>query len=55
MAVLSLDLVLDNRYVIEADACAKLPLLGSEGAEEGGGEGQVVDGVVSALTLMGTD
>jgi ribosomal RNA-processing protein 8 len=51
MAVLSFDLVSDNGYVIEANACAKLPLLGSEGE----GEGRVVDAVVSALSLMGTD
>jgi ribosomal RNA-processing protein 8 len=57
MAVLSFDLVSDNAYVIEADACAKLPLPGSEGAEEGEGEGegQVVDVVVCALSLMGTN
>jgi hypothetical protein len=50
MAVLSFDLVSDNGYVIEANACVKLPLLGSEGE----GEGRVVDAMVSALSLMGT-
>lgn len=52
LTVLSFDLVSDGKYVVEADICAKVPLPGSEAAE---GEGQVVDVVVCALSLMGTN
>jgi ribosomal RNA-processing protein 8 len=57
MTVLSFDLVSDGGYVIEADTCARLPLPGSEGEdeEETVGEGHVVDVVVCALSLMGTN
>lgn len=56
MVVLSFDLVSDNTYVVEADICGKLPLPGSEDAGENDeGEGQVVDVVVCALSLMGTN
>ena len=57
MSVLSFDLVSDGVYVIEADTCSKIPLPGSEGAitEESNGEGQIVDVVVCALSLMGTN
>jgi ribosomal RNA-processing protein 8 len=57
MAVLSFDLVSDGVYVIEADICSKIPLPGSEGAitEKSNGEGQIVDVVVCALSLMGTN
>ncbi|KAF8165198.1 methyltransferase-domain-containing protein [Crassisporium funariophilum] len=55
MSVLSFDLVSDNKYVVEADICSKIPLPGSEGnnEEKSTGEGQVVDVVVCALSLMG--
>lgn len=57
LAVLSYDLVSDGAYVVEADTCARLPLPGSEGdaEEETAGEGHVVDVVVCALSLMGTN
>ena len=62
MTVLSFDLVSDNAYVIEADTCVRVPLPGSEiplSADQdnatGTGEGQVVDVVVCALSLMGTN
>ncbi|OCH90736.1 hypothetical protein OBBRIDRAFT_584527 [Obba rivulosa] len=59
MTVLSFDLVSDGAYVVEADTCARLPLPGSEEQEAGGGEGEgegaVVDVVVCALSLMGTN
>jgi ribosomal RNA-processing protein 8 len=57
MTVLSFDLVSDSAYVVEADTCSKMPLPGSEGANdaESEGEGQVVDVVVCALSLMGTN
>ncbi|TFK55841.1 hypothetical protein OE88DRAFT_1622397 [Heliocybe sulcata] len=56
--VLSFDLVSEGKYVIEADICAKLPLPGSEANiedEESQGDAQVVDIVVCALSLMGTN
>jgi ribosomal RNA-processing protein 8 len=54
---LSFDLVSDGAYVIEADICSKIPLPGSEGEHgvESNGHGQVVDVVVCALSLMGTN
>jgi ribosomal RNA-processing protein 8 len=52
MTVMSFDLVTDGAYVVEADICGEIPLPGSEGSE---GEGQVVDIVVCALSLMGTN
>lgn len=59
MIVLSFDLVSDGVWVIEADTCIKVPLPGSEGTEgEKGtsdGEGHIVDVVVCALSLMGTN
>lgn len=57
IAVLSYDLVPDGQYVIEADICKKVPLPGSEGRhdEKSSGEGQIVDVVVCALSLMGTN
>ncbi|KAM5534901.1 hypothetical protein V8D89_011456 [Ganoderma adspersum] len=60
MSVLSFDLVSDDAYVIQADICSHVPLPGSEPASggpslEGDGEGQVVDVVVCALSLMGTN
>ena len=57
MSVLSFDLVSDGVYVVEADICGKLPLPGSEGqeGEKCEGEGHVVDVVVCALSLMGTN
>ncbi|KAJ6509909.1 methyltransferase-domain-containing protein [Mycena vitilis] len=55
--VLSFDLVSDGVFVIEADTCDKIPLPGSEPAEDekSDGKGQVVDVVVCALSLMGTN
>ncbi|KAI0952582.1 hypothetical protein AcW1_004621 [Taiwanofungus camphoratus] len=58
MTVLSFDLVSDGVYIVEADTCGKLPLPGSEdteAVESGEGEGSVVDVVVCALSLMGTN
>ncbi|KZT20772.1 ribosomal RNA-processing protein 8 [Neolentinus lepideus HHB14362 ss-1] len=58
LTVLSFDLVSDDKYVIEADICAKLPLPGSESNvedEESQSNAQVVDVVVCALSLMGTN
>jgi ribosomal RNA-processing protein 8 len=57
VTVLSYDLVSDGRYVIEADVCERVPLPGSEGLGDGmpEGEGHVVDVVVCALSLMGTN
>ena len=60
MSVLSFDLVSDDAYVIQADICSHVPLPGSEPASgepslEVNGEGQVVDVVVCALSLMGTN
>lgn len=57
MTVLSFDLVSDGAFVIEADICAKVPLPGSEGVEgqKSEGEGHIVDVVVCALSLMGTN
>lgn len=44
-------------YVVEADICDRIPLPGSEGSEgtESEGDGHVVDIVVCALSLMGTN
>lgn len=60
MSVLSFDLISDNVYVIAADICAHVPLPGCEPTSgtpslEAEGEGQVVDVVVCALSLMGTN
>lgn len=55
--VLSYDLVSDGEYVIEADVFERVPLPGSEGSgkEKTTGFAQVVDVVVCALSLMGTN
>ena len=58
MNVLSFDLISDGAYVVEADTCTHVPLPGSEnrtGSQIGEGEGQVVDVVVCALSLMGVN
>ncbi|KAH0840082.1 putative uracil phosphoribosyltransferase [Lanmaoa asiatica] len=57
LIVLSFDLVSDGAYVIEADICSQVPLPGSEphSAESINGEAQIVDVVVCALSLMGTN
>ncbi|KAG5648681.1 hypothetical protein DXG03_000027 [Asterophora parasitica] len=57
MTVLSFDLVSDGAYVVEADVCNKIPLPGSEGTEneKSDGEAHVVDVVICALSLMGTN
>ncbi|KAH8106071.1 methyltransferase-domain-containing protein [Cristinia sonorae] len=52
--VLSYDLVSDGAYVTEADICSHIPLPGKE-EDEGPGAAQVVDVVVCALSLMGTN
>ncbi|KAF9057709.1 methyltransferase-domain-containing protein [Panaeolus papilionaceus] len=54
ISVASFDLVSDKAYVIEADICRHIPLPGSEplGPEKSFGEGQIVDVVVCALSLM---
>ncbi|KAL4241197.1 Ribosomal RNA-processing protein 8 [Abortiporus biennis] len=51
--VLSFDLVSDGKFVIESDICSKIPLPGSEDSDED--SGHVVDVVVCALSLMGTN
>jgi len=55
--VLSYDLMSDGEYVTEADVFGRLPLPGSEGSgkEKTNGSAQVVDVVVCALSLMGTN
>ncbi|KAH9002365.1 methyltransferase-domain-containing protein [Lactarius hatsudake] len=58
--VMSFDLVSDRAFVIEADIFERLPLPGSEGDSDGSGKsghghGQVVNVVVCALSLMGTN
>ena len=55
LVVLSYDLISTNPFVIEADICDKIPLPGSEPEEKGEGEAQVVDVVICALSLMGTN
>jgi ribosomal RNA-processing protein 8 len=55
MSVISFDLVSDGKFVVEADMCDKIPLPGSEsnaGEKTTMGEGQVIDVVVCALSLM---
>lgn len=58
--VISYDLISVDPFVAEADCCAKIPLPGSEGPEKADmpkseGEGQIVDVVICALSLMGTN
>lgn len=55
--MVSYDLVSDGEYVIEADVSGRIPLPGSEGCgrEKAVGSAQVVDVVVCALSLMGTN
>jgi ribosomal RNA-processing protein 8 len=58
--VMSFDLVADHAYVVEADIFDRLPLPGSEfdgdGSEESTqGHAQIVNVVVCALSLMGTN
>ncbi|KAJ7095255.1 methyltransferase-domain-containing protein [Mycena belliarum] len=55
--ILSFDLVSDGMFVVEADICDRIPLPGSEATEgeKSDGQGQVVDVVVCALSLMGTN
>ncbi|CAA7259906.1 unnamed protein product [Cyclocybe aegerita] len=57
ISVVSFDLISDSKFVVEADICDKIPLPGSEPAEaeKSGGEGQIVDIVVCALSLMGVN
>ena len=58
--VMSFDLVADHSFVIEADIFDRLPLPGSEVDSDGGeesseGHAQIVNVVVCALSLMGTN
>ncbi|KAH9973062.1 methyltransferase-domain-containing protein [Lactifluus volemus] len=58
--VMSFDLVSDRAFVIEADIFERLPLPGSDedcddGEESGQGHAQIVNVVVCALSLMGTN
>lgn len=58
--VMSFDLVSDRAFVTEADIFERLPLPGSEDDSDGSGKssnghGQVVNVVVCALSLMGTN
>ena len=58
--VMSFDLVADHAFVIEADIFDRLPLPGSEVGSDGDGESdqgdaQIVNVVVCALSLMGTN
>jgi len=57
ISVISFDLVSDNAFVVAADICDQIPLPGSEGISttKSMGGGQVVDVVVCALSLMGTN
>ncbi|KAM6495752.1 putative methyltransferase domain containing protein [Amanita muscaria] len=57
LKVLSYDFVSDGAFVVEGDICARIPLPGSEGVEDEktNGKGHVVDVVVCALSLMGTN
>lgn len=58
LSILSFDLVSDDKFVVEADVCDKIPLPGSEGQslkEKSVGEGHIVDVVVCALSLMGVN
>jgi len=52
MAVLSFDLVAANSFVVSADICDRLPLPGSEDADDGSA---IVDVVVCSLSLMSTN
>jgi ribosomal RNA-processing protein 8 len=59
-AVMSFDLVADHAFVVEADIFDHLPLPGSEVDSDGSekpsqGHGQIVNVVVCALSLMGTN
>ena len=57
ISVISFDLVSDKKFIVEADICKQIPLPGSEGDSSGKstGEGQIVDVVVCALSLMSTN
>ncbi|KAG1892629.1 methyltransferase-domain-containing protein [Suillus subluteus] len=57
LKVLSFDLISDGAYIVEADICSHVPLPGSEpsSSQMSEGEAQVVDVVVCALSLMGTN
>ncbi|KAH9960511.1 methyltransferase-domain-containing protein [Russula dissimulans] len=59
-SVMSFDLVADHAFVVEADIFERLPLPGSEVDGDGSGKssqgrGQIVNVVVCALSLMGTN
>ncbi|KAI0033796.1 methyltransferase-domain-containing protein, partial [Vararia minispora EC-137] len=57
--VLSFDLVSDDTFVVEADIFGRLPLPGSQDSVSGNelheDQGQIVDVVICALSLMGTN
>ncbi|CAE6492348.1 unnamed protein product [Rhizoctonia solani] len=50
--VLSFDLVSDNKWVVEADICTRIPLPGSEDAQC---DGAIADACVCSLSLMSTN
>ncbi|KAJ1311915.1 hypothetical protein OPQ81_010375 [Rhizoctonia solani] len=50
--VLSFDLVSDNKWVVEADICTRVPLPGGEDAQS---EGAIADACVCSLSLMSTN
>ncbi|KIK48720.1 hypothetical protein CY34DRAFT_580774 [Suillus luteus UH-Slu-Lm8-n1] len=57
LRILSFDLISDGAYIVAADICSHVPLPGSEpsSSQMSEGEAQVVDVVVCALSLMGTN
>ncbi|KAJ7591197.1 methyltransferase-domain-containing protein [Mycena floridula] len=55
MTVLSYDLVSNNPFVVQADICRSIPLPGRSEGAEAEAMGQIVDVVVCALSLMGTN
>ncbi|KAH7345499.1 methyltransferase-domain-containing protein [Rhizoctonia solani] len=50
--VMSFDLLGDNKWVVEADICTRIPLPGSEDAES---QGAIADACVCSLSLMSTN
>ncbi|CAE6442189.1 unnamed protein product [Rhizoctonia solani] len=50
--VFSFDLVSDNKWVVEADICTRIPLPGSEDAQC---DGAIADACVCSLSLMSTN
>ncbi|CAE6363332.1 unnamed protein product [Rhizoctonia solani] len=52
LSVLSFDLVSDNKWVVEADICTRIPLPGSEEPQY---DGALADACVCSLSLMSTN